>query len=82
MWADGIVVASPALDQDLSLLQRREDFPVQQLVALRNPRRKRLNGEQILSHIFTVTNEQAPSGIRAISIDDDVRRSTKAMDRC
>ena len=32
MWADGIEVASPALDHDLSLLQRIEDFPVQQLV--------------------------------------------------
>ena len=33
MWADGIVVTSPALDHDLSLLQRVEDLPVQQLVA-------------------------------------------------
>ena len=33
MWTDGIVVASPALDHDLSLLQRVEDLPVQQLVA-------------------------------------------------
>ena len=33
MWADGIVVTSPALDHDLSLLQLIEEFPVQQLVA-------------------------------------------------
>ena len=33
MWADGIVVTSPALDHDLSLLQRIEDLPIQQLIA-------------------------------------------------
>ena len=33
MWADGIVVASPALDHDPGLLQRIENLPVQQLIA-------------------------------------------------
>ena len=33
MWADGIVVTPPALDHDLSLLQRIEDLPVQEFVA-------------------------------------------------
>src|SRR4029450_7602275 len=33
VWADGIVVTPPALDHDLSLLQRIEDLPVQQFVA-------------------------------------------------
>ena len=31
--ADGIVVASPPLDQDLSLAERIEQLPVEQLVA-------------------------------------------------
>src|SRR5205814_8991985 len=33
VWADGIVVTPPALDHDLSLLQRIEDLPVQEFVA-------------------------------------------------
>src|SRR5947208_3555592 len=33
MWADCIVVAPPALDHDLSFLQRIEDLSLQQLVA-------------------------------------------------
>ena len=32
MRADGIVVTPPALDHDLSLLQRVEDLPIQKLV--------------------------------------------------
>jgi hypothetical protein len=33
VWAHRIVMASPAFDDDLCLLQRIEDFPVQQLVS-------------------------------------------------
>jgi hypothetical protein len=31
MRADGVIMPAPALDQHLSLIERREDFPVQQL---------------------------------------------------
>jgi hypothetical protein len=50
--------------------------------ARRNLQSKRLNGGCILGHVLAVTVGHAPSGIRAISTDDDVRRSTKSMDRC
>jgi len=33
VWPDGVVVPPPALDDDLRLPQRVEDFPVEQLVA-------------------------------------------------
>ncbi len=33
MWADGVVVAAPLLDQDLCLAEREEDLAVEQLVA-------------------------------------------------
>ena len=33
MWPDGIVVTTPALDDDLRLAQRVEDLAVEQLVA-------------------------------------------------
>ena len=32
MWPDGVVVAAPALDQHLGLLQRVEDLAVEELV--------------------------------------------------
>ena len=40
--------------------------------ARRNLWSKRLNGGHILGHALTVTVEHTPSGIRAISNDDDV----------
>src|ERR671913_330899 len=33
VWAKGVVGATPALDEDLGLLERREDLAVEQLVA-------------------------------------------------
>src|SRR5215469_10711215 len=33
MRPDGVVMAAPGFDQDLGLLQRREDFPAQKFVA-------------------------------------------------
>ena len=33
MWPDCVVVLAPAFDQDLGLLQRVEDFPVEQFIA-------------------------------------------------
>ena len=33
MWAKGVVVATPALDDDLGLLERVEDFAIEELVA-------------------------------------------------
>jgi hypothetical protein len=33
LWADRIVVVSPALDDDLGLLPRMEDFRLRQLIA-------------------------------------------------
>ena len=32
VWAKGVVVATPALDDDLGLLERGEDLAVEQLV--------------------------------------------------
>ena len=32
MWPDGVVVVTPLLDQHLGLLQRVEDFSIEQLV--------------------------------------------------
>ena len=33
VWSDCVVVAAPSFDQDLSLTQREEEDPVQQLAA-------------------------------------------------
>lgn len=33
MRSDGVIVLTPASDQDLRLLQRVEDFPVEQFIA-------------------------------------------------
>ena len=57
--------------------------PGAELPAIRGCRRrsnlqsKRLNSGHILCHVLAVTPEHAPSGIRAISSDDDVRRAVR-----